>query len=230
MSVVTKYRLAEQVFNLIESGHPSAASSISFNELKIACGNVINAMLKTEYVSINGKTGETIPNNSVFGWYENIDVSTWNGKSKAKLPIKPLQLPRNIGLWAVYPKYEINGDYDLDKEFIPIQAGQSGLLKSQPMINDLMGQTGYEPLGGDSIVFNVDIKTLFPDIKLAMKLIIMDINQYGDWDMLPVPPEMEFDIVQSVYKLYSSQSSPDKIVDSTVKENKNVPLNQQKQS
>lgn len=229
MSVLTIYRLAESCFNLIEGGDPSAASSIEFDELKIACGNVINALLKTEYLQLNGKLGETIPNGSVLALYENIAVSTWNGKSQATLPIKPLKLPRNMGVWAVYPKFETNGNYELDKEFIPLQMGQGGLLKSQPLINDLLGQFGYE-LFGDQLVFTKDLKTMFPNIVLAMRLVVMDINQYGDFDTLPLLPEMEWEVIQQVYKLYSTQPIPDKLVEATAKENKNVPLNQQKQS
>jgi hypothetical protein len=229
MGVVTIYRLAEQVFNLIEGGNPAAASSISFNELKIACGNVINLLLKTEYLQVNGAVGETIPNGSVLGLYEGISCVSYNNKSKAQLPVKPIKLPRNMGVWAIYPKYTTNGDYELDKEFVPMQMGQGALIKSQPIINNLLGQTGYEVFG-DTIIFNRDIKMDYPDIQLAIRLVVMDISLYGDYDILPVLPEMEWEVIQQVFKLYSSQPLPDKLVDSTVKENANTPVNQQKQS
>ena len=107
--------------------------------------------------------------------------------------------------------------------------GQGGLIKSQPLINDLLGQVGYENFGLD-LVFTKDLKSLFPNIKLAMRLAIMDISLYGDWDVLPILPEMEWQVIQEVYKLYSTQPIPDKLVEATVKEAKNVPTNQQKQS
>lgn len=229
MAVVTIYRLAEMAMSLIEGGDAKAASSISLPELKIACGNVINAMLKTDYLAINGKLGEVIPNGSVLALYENISCETSNGKSQCTLPIKPYKLPRNMGVWAVYPKYANNQNYEYDKEFIPLQMGQAGLIKSQPLLNDLLGQVGYECLG-DKLVFTKDIKSLFPEVVLAMRLVIMDISQYGDYDMLPVPGEYEWDIITQVYKMYSTQPIPDKTVDATSAENKGVPLNQQKQS
>jgi hypothetical protein len=58
----------------------------------------------------------------------------------------------------------------------------------------------------------------------------MDISQYGDYDVLPVPPEMEWQVVQEVYKLYITQPIADKVVSSTSKEEKNTPINQQTQS
>lgn len=228
MAATTIYLLAEQTMKLIEGGTRSAGSSITFNEIKLACGNVINQLLKTEYLSINAKMGETIPNGTTLGLYEGIDVVSYNGKSKATLPIKPLKLPRNMGIWAIYPQYDVNVDvYDLDKEFIPLQMGQGSLLKSQPLINDLMGQVGYENFGMD-VIFTKDLKTLFPNIKLAMRLAIMDISMYGDYDPLPILPEQEWQVINEVYKLYATQVVPDKLVDPTVDESKGSPTIQQK--
>ena len=228
MAVVTIYRLAEQCLNLIEGGNPAAADSIDLPELKIACGQVINSLLKTEYFSVNVGMRETIPNGSVLGLYEGIEVFTSNGKSQAILPIKPLKLPRNMGVWAIYPKYTTSSNYDYDKEFIPLQMGQGGLIKSQPLINDLLGQVGYECFG-DRIIFTKDIKSLYPDVVVAMRLAIMDIDQYGDFDTLPLLPEQEWQVIQEVVKIYSSQPTAGKVVDATTKEESKVPIQNQKQ-
>lgn len=227
MGVVTIYRLAESCLSLIEGGDPAAGSSLSFNEIKIACGNVINSLLKTEYFSTNVAMKETIPNGTVLGLYEDIEVVSYNGKSKATLPIKPIKLPRNMGIWAIYPKFEEIGNYELDKEFLPLQMGQGGLIKSQPLISDLMGQIGYENFGMD-VIFTKDIKTIYPNIVLAMRLAIMDISMYGDYDPLPILPEQEWEVIQQVYKIYSTQAIPDKLVDPTVDEQKGIPTIQQK--
>ncbi len=229
MAVQTIYRLAEQVLSLVEGGDPKAASSISIHEIKIACGQVINTLLKADYISTNVGLGEVIPNGSILALYEGIEVQSSNGKSQATLPIKPQKLPRNMGLWAIYPKYYTDGNYEYDKEFIPLQMGQGSLIKSQPLLNDLLGQVGYECFG-DKVFFTKNIKALFPDVVLAMRMVIMDISQYGDYDPLPILPEMEWEVVSQVYKMYSTQPIPDKVVDATVSENKAVAATQQKQA
>lgn len=226
--MVTIYKLSEQIIDLIEGDTPGAASSVDINTLKIAIGQVINQMLRIEHLQVNEAMAESIPNGSVLGWYDGIEVVTSNGKSKCTLPIKPMKLPRNMGIFAIYPKYEANGNYELDKEFIPLQMGQAGLLKSQPMINDLLGQVGYENYGME-VVFTKDIKSLFPDVVVAMRLAIMDVSQYDDYTPLPILPEQEWAVVQEVYKLYSSQAIPSRITDPTTSEDKSVPVNQQKQ-
>lgn len=227
--VTTIYRIAEQTISLIEGGNLGAASSVSLNEIKIAIGQQINALLKVEHFSINERIGEKIPNGSVLALYEGIAVTENNGKSKAVLPIKPMKLPRNIGIYAIYPKYTISGNYEYDKEFIPLQMGQAGLLKSQPLLNDLLGQVGYENYGLE-LVFTKNIKSYYPDVVLAMRLAVMDISQYSDYDILPILPEQEWQVIQEVVKLYSTQPIRDAVVDDTVKELKGLPLKQQQQT
>lgn len=229
MAVITIGRLSEEILKILSGGDIQAATNVSLSEIKISIGQVCNQLLKVEHFSVNEKMGEKIPNGSVLGLYEDIPVVSYNGKSKASLPIKPLKLPRNMGVWAIYPKYTINGNYELDKEFIPLQMGQGGLLKSQPLINDLMGQVGYENFGGD-IIFTKDIKTTFPNVVVAMRLVIMDISQYDDYSILPILPEQEWQIKQEVIKLYSGVGIPDMLVDPTTKNQQNVPVKQQSQT
>lgn len=227
--VITIYRLVEEIRKMLLQGEIPAAANISYGEIKVSIGQVANQLLKIEHIQVNEAMGEKIPNGSVLGWYENIEVSTWNNKSKAELPIKPLKLSRNMGVYSIYPKYKESDNYELDKEFVPLQMGQGGLIKSQPMISDILGQVGYEVFG-NSIVFTKDIKSLYPSVKLAMRLVIMDVSLYGDYDPLPILPEQEWDIKKEVLKLYGMVGIADNLVDSTSKEQQNVPIREQKQS
>lgn len=226
----TLYRLGEEIWKLLSGADPGAAMSITMNEVKLSICEVANQLVRAEYMAVNLPTREVIPNGSVLGLYEGIEVTSYgNGKSKATLPVKPLKLPRNMGVFAIYPKYrDIDRGYDLDKEFIPLQMGQAALIKSQLMINTLLGQVGYEVFGTE-VVFTQDIKQQYPEIVLAMRLAIMDFDQYDDYDILPITPEMEWQIKQEVFALYMKQPLPDKLVDSTV-QTTNVPIKQQQQN
>jgi hypothetical protein len=229
MAVVTIGRLSEECLRIINGGQIDAATNVSLAEIKLSIGQIANSLLKVEYFSVNLKMNEIIPNGTVLGLYEGVEVVSSNGKSQCTLPIKPQKLPRNMGVWAVYMRKELNGNYEYDNELIPLQMGQGGLIKSQPLLNDLLGQVGYECFG-DKLVFTKDIKSLFPDVTLAMRLAIMDVSQYGDFDPLPILPEMEFQIKQEVVKMYSEEPVADNVVDSSNTENKGLPIAQQKQS
>jgi len=229
MALPTIYSISEEILKVLSGGNIQNATNVAMDEIKLSVGEVINQLLKIEHFSVNEKMGEKIPNGSVLGMYEGIEVVSSNGKSQCSLPIKPLKLPRNMGIFAVYPRYTNDSNYEYDKEFIPLQMGQGGLIKSQPMINDLLGQVGYDCFG-DKLIFTKDIKSLFPDVVLAMRLVIMDVSQYGDFDLLPLLPEQTWQIKQEVIKLYSGVGVADMLMDSTTKQQQNIPVKEQKQT
>jgi hypothetical protein len=225
MAVLTIYRLAEECLRLLSGGELQLAGNVTIPELKIAIGQVANSLLKTEHFQVNEKMGEKIPNGSVLGLYDGINPVSWvTGRSTATLSVKPIKLPRNMGIWSVY------FTDDPANEFIPLQMGQSNLIKSQPMINGMLGQICYEPLGGMDIAFTKDLPALFPGKTLSMRLAIMDINEYGDYDPLPLLPEHEWQIKKEVIGLYAGEQVADKLVDSATKQQQGIPLKQQQQS
>ena len=220
----TLYRLSEEILKVLSGGNIQLAGNVSQNEIKIAICQVCNQLLKVEQFSVNEKMGETIPNGTVLATYEGITPYAWvTGKSKALLPIKPIKLKRNIGIFSVY------FTNDPDNEFIPLQMGQRSLLNSQLQINELLGQVGYENKGLE-LQFNKDLVSLFPNETLTAELVIMDMAQYGDFDTLPIIPEIEWQVKQEVIKLYSGVGIADLVVDSTSKNQQNIPINQQKQA
>lgn len=225
MAAVTIYRLAEECLRIISGGNPPVASKVNINELKISIGQVSNQLLKTEYFQVNLKTKEVIPNGTVIGLYENIAVTKYKNVSQATLPIMPIKLPRNMGVFMVFDPENPS------LQFIPLQMGQWGLLQSQPLINDILGQCGYEPFGMQ-VLFTKDITNndLNNPTTVSMRLAIMDISLYGDYDPLPILPEMEFMVKQQVCAMYGAEIVSDKVVDSGRKEQKGIPVNQQTQT
>jgi hypothetical protein len=223
MAVITIQRMAEEIKNMLDGGFSPVASTISFNEIKIAIGQVANSLLKTEYFNVNAQLGETIPNGTMIGLYENIPVTKWNNKAVATLPIKPIKLRRNMGIFSVF----LTDNPDV--QFIPLQMGEAYLMRGQRLLNDLSGQTGYENFG-DQIVFQKDITDYPNEVTVSMRLAIMDINEYGDFEPLPILPEMEWEIKQQVFAFYMKQPTADRLVDSTTSEQKGVPIKGQSQN
>lgn len=223
MGVSTKYRMAEQAMKRIEGAWDSAGGELTLEEIKIAIGQILNKMLKIDYFQTNFKMGELIPNGTVLAQYDGINVTSYStGKSRATLPVKPMKLPRGMGLFSIWV------DGFEDKEFIPLQMGQSNLIKSQPLINNILGQIGYE-VSGMTLTFTQDIPQLYPDKTLSTSLVIMDIEQYDDFSPLPILPEMESDVIDAVVAMYQLPIA-DKVVDSSNKPFTNVPVPQQKQT
>lgn len=218
----TKYRLAEQICRLLNGGEVPVATKVKINEAKLAVEQVLNKMLKMEYLNLNIPSFEMIPNGASVATYENITVEQYGTRSKSTLPAMPLKLPRGIGV------YQIFDPANTDCPFIPLEMGQMGLLSTQPLINNLLGQVGYEWYGMD-IIYTTDLTQPAP-ITVTMRLVVMDISQYSDYDILPIPADMEWDVINEAYKLFATEPVADKLVDSGANEQKGVPVNQQIQS
>lgn len=218
----TKYRLAEQVVRLLNGGEIPVATKVKINEAKLAVEQVLNKMLKMEYLNLNIPSFEMIPNGASVATYEGIAVEQYGTRSKSTLPAMPLKLPRGIGV------YQIFDPANIDCPFIPLEMGQMGLLSTQPLINNLLGQVGYEWYGMD-IIYTTDLTQPDP-ITVTMRLVVMDISKYSDYDILPIPADMEWDVVNEAYKLFATEPVADKLVDSGVNEQKGIPVNQQIQS
>lgn len=219
----TIYRLSEEIVKMLSGGKIPVATGVSINEIKIAVGQVANSLLKTDYFQVNTRWGEMIPNGASIGYYPDVSVERWKNKSRAKLPIRPIKLPREMGIYAIFPSGES------DKEFIPLQMGQWSLLQSQPLLNNLLGQVGWESYG-EYVLFTKDITVPGENVTVDMRLVILDISLYGDYDILPILPEMEWQIKQEVVKMYGGEPIPDKTVDPSVNEQKNIPVTQQRQA
>lgn len=218
----TKYLLAEQIVRVFNGGEIPVATKLKINEAKLGVEQVLNKMLKLEYLNTNIPFGEMIPNGAAIATYEGIAVEQYGTRSKSTLPAMPLKLPRGIGV------YQIFDPANMDCPFIPLEMGQYGLINTQPMINALLGQVGYEWYGMD-IIYTTDLTQPDP-IEVTMRLVVLDIAQYSDWDILPIPAEMEWDVINEVVKLYMAEPVADKLNDSKQSEQRNIPVNQQRQS
>ncbi len=128
--------------------------------------------------------------------------------------------------------YSIFDSNNPDREFIPLQMGQFAMSRSQPsIVSGVLGQCCYEPFGLQ-IVFTKDLSTPLgtPQFMVSMRLAILDITQYSDFDILPILPEMEWPIKKEVVAMFAGEQVSDKVVDPGRKEQKGIPLPQQAQT
>lgn len=160
-----------------------------------ALSQIINTQFKTQHFSVTLAAGETIPDGIVLADYSASVVTFGGKKSKCTLPVMPVSLPRNMGVFAVSPNEDFSAPY------IPLQAGQDELLKGQPLISDLLGQYGYMVKGRD-IIITPDV-TINNVTKLYLRLVVFDISVYEDFDPLPIPSDSETTIVDELVQRFA---------------------------
>lgn len=184
----TKKIISDQVLIRLSGGYPDSAFSIDERDVWKSLDQKINAKFKVRHFEVTLNQGETMPENTMLATYENVAVTSFGaGKSKAILPINPISLPKNMGIYLIYdPEHP-------DNPFIPLQRGQLMLLRADELLNDLGGQIGYEPKNS-YILFTKDL-TMFGISSVTMELCVFDMSQYGITDRLPIPSDYEDELV-----------------------------------
>lgn len=209
----TRWSIGEQVQLMLNGGAGKEASQADIRELYKSIEQVANGLLKVDYFKTTLDAGETVPDGMSLATYDNIPVIPYKNVSKLTLPANYLKLPRNLGVFFIGPSNVADGTDILSTQFIPIPMGMSVMLKGQPMIESLLGQIGYEVHGLD-VIFKTDItKSPYAIAACLVKLVVLDMSQYGDYDILPLPADMEFQCVQAVYQLFSGEKPASKIDD-----------------
>jgi hypothetical protein len=203
--MTSKYKIAEQVLLLLKGGNIKAATSIEMEDIMEAVGQSINTHFKQEHLSVNMPSGETIPEGCMLTYYDGIVPVQYKTVSKITLPATPVALPRNMGI------FHVSRTADIDNGFIPAQNGQLALIKGERLISGVLGQVVYTPYGND-LVFNVDLTTEV-GVTIIVGLVVMDISKYDDYDLLPIPADMEGLVAKECFQLFASQMPGSKIVD-----------------
>ena len=133
-----------------------------------------------------------MPEGSALATYSDIAVVSDGYTASAILPVMPIALPRNLGVYNV-----VGGNYT----FLPIQRGQIQMLGAEFMLNVLFGQVAYEVIG-KKIKFSKNIKLLGINT-VDIDLMVFDVSGYSETDQLPIPSDMEADLVGDIYKMFA---------------------------
>lgn len=209
----TKQIIGEQVLYRYYGGFIDTSGPIQLPDVYKALEQKINATFAMRQFNQTLPSGQTIPDNLSLATYEDIAVTSVGDKSKATLPVMPITLPRNAGINEIRPILNKEGEvrtYGIP--VIPLQAGQNYLLQSDTLLNDLMGQFGYEP-NGRTVLFTKDM-TLFGITTVQMKLVVMDISQYSATDPLPIPADYEDQLIKELLMDFAPVTPESGIVNS----------------
>ncbi len=200
MPLLTKRLISDQTLYRLYGGEPDSSAPVQKEDVFKATEQLINSMFRMEQFSSNLPSGETIPNGVMIATYTDITVSSYGNLSKATLPVIPISLPRNLGIYNISPAASlpaVNGLFS----FLPLAKGQRELLRTDTLLNDLLNQVGYEPRNKD-VVFTKDI-TLMGITKVDMELCVFDMSLYSETDVLPIPSSMEAEIVNTLVSQFS---------------------------
>lgn len=188
--MTTRNSLTEQIQRLYGK---SVALPISHKqiirkeELNILVNQIANEFLSLT-VKESLKVGDLEIPSCMIATYPNNTVTTENGRYVTTLPVYPIQVKRNIGVWSIVPQTGTYPDLTDGSPFIPITQEDWDLLRAtdEGLLED---QTGYY-VEGRKVFFTKAVAT-----KVKIKLLISDLSLIGDNDPYPISPEMESQLI-----------------------------------
>lgn len=211
----TKKILSDQLLYKLSGGNPDGSFPIDERDVWKSVEQIVNGLFKLHHFDTTLNVGETIPEAAMLATYEDITVTSSGEKSYALLPVTPIYLPKNMGIFLVYdPKYP-------EIPFIPLQRGQRGLLRTDELLNDTLGLISYEPKN-DRVIFSKDITTLEVPV-VTMELCVLDMSQYGINDYLPIPADYEAQIIKELEKEFIWVQSETGVVNAFTNVNQQQP-------
>lgn len=200
MSAITKRLISDIVLFRLQGGFPNVAGTVQKQDVWIAIDQWINNRFKLQQFNTNLPSGETIPDGLAMATYTDVSIISSRGVATALLPIIPISLPKNVGIFNIQTAASLGASVP-KLDFIPLLRGQYALLSTDKLLNDLLGQVGYTP-SNNSVTFTSDI-TLYGVTKVDMDLIVFDISKYSETDILPVPADFQNDMVVDIYNMFA---------------------------
>ena len=197
----TKYILAEQIQRLyaryLDKNNPS--DEIDIREIKLLVYQSINKVLKLQ-VAESFKAGLVdVPKCNLIEYtVSTVIADTPNNRSYITLPVIPLTLPMDMGIWSITP---LSGAMT---PYIPIPA-QDVLVFQGANLSYLEGKIGYY-LQGKRVYFTKDITSAANGSvsSVLVNLVVSDLSKFTDTDMLPISPEVESAIIDDVLQTISN--------------------------
>lgn len=204
--MVNKAILSEQIQRLyarfLDKDNPSDV--ISIPEVSLLVSQAINKILKLE-VAESFKAGLVdIPKCSLIQYTASVTSDSGNSRSYITLPVIPLTLPLDMGIWSISASNAAMTPY------IPIPA-QDVLVFQGANLSYLEGQIGYYIQGksasgaGARVYFTKDITLLANGsiTSVLISILASDFSQFTDTDMLPISPEVESAVITEVLNIIS---------------------------
>lgn len=197
--MATKSTISEQCQRIyarfLDKDNPS--DTISIPEVSLLVSQSINKILKLE-VAESFKAGLVdIPKCSLIQYTASVTADAPNNRSSITLPVIPLTLPLDMGIWSISASGAAMTPY------IPIPA-QDVLVFQGANLKYLEGQIGYY-VQGKKVFFTKDL-TLAGNGSISsviINILASDFSQFGDNDMLPISPEVESAVITEVLNIIS---------------------------
>lgn len=202
--MTTLRKLSAQARKLLSAGTQPKDSKLRDRYVQEEIRQIAHKMMKLEFFTTKNDGGSDVYPLGI-ATYSNVTVQndTTIKRNYIDLPAFPMNLPGGVGVQQVRPQ---TGVVTNDRAMIPIMPHELELFSSLLVGAEILKDQWCFEVDRDRILFternNKTFLTAFPGGKVELKMVVLDPDQIDEDDNLPVPPEMEFDILKEVLVLH----------------------------
>lgn len=164
----------------------------------------ITDLLQVSHQAIGLAEGSTAITFVTFDLYTLTTNTVSDTKATATLPTQPIQLPRGMGVWKVF------SNKDRNNPFIPL-GSNDGFLHGGVLSDSISLLNTYEYFDNKTITFNSTADQLPDDMRV--QLIVVDTEQLSETDLLPIPADMEEQVIVEVLNILGRKPMEDNLND-----------------
>lgn len=197
----TKKQLAEQVLRKISGGNVVTDGQIDIREIMLDLDQLRDDYVKQHFYQ-NIKEENYSVDEQFLSLYENVSITSSGGSYKLTLPANPIDLPRGLGIYMIYP----HGDES--DPFIIMDAGAQFIYGGKQELNVtgknyIWFRSGVGVVKGTPSSVSVDI------------LMVASSKDIPELDTYPLTPDAESVILDALFNKYvqTKQIPHDEIVD-----------------
>jgi hypothetical protein len=178
--MTTRNILTEQINRIYSRFLDKDNRKLDNREVSLYITQVVNSLFKVESINRGSVVGAAIATYELTKQFDDTHYVT--------LTVAPISLPKEQGIHRVYPK---GCPW---KAYIPILSGDFDIAQGTPAAF-LEGQVGYYQ-DGMKLRFTREV----PE-DIVVKLVVNDPNQADGNLPLPIPADMETQVIQGVFQL-----------------------------
>lgn len=197
--MTTLNKISEQIREIyLRSFDPKDRNrKIDLREIKELVVQEANSVLSLAPVKTKAFRLEDFPA-LMLATYTARPLVTAGTKYSIALPVKPINLPNDMGVWEIVPE-----DGPSLRSYIPLVTGMYNIIADLDEA-DLEDQIGYRVEGSSAIFTKKPEATTF-----TLKMFVLDPSAFAATDILPITADMEADIVIGVLKKLGVPSPQD---------------------
>jgi hypothetical protein len=190
--MASKKQIAEQAIRILSGGHLKEDRTLDIREVMLALDQLRDEAVRVRTIA-NINNGDNRIDEEFLSFYEDEPILTDSVKELKYIvmPAKPIDLPKNLGLYQVTPVA------NFENPWIITRPGQIGIYAGTQALDHELKTFCWQ------VSDRLYIKGIDAGVAEATLILAASSKDIGETDTYPLPPDVEHELLQKLIELFS---------------------------